>query len=566
MAGGMDARDAGAGGLPNPFGDFAPSVDFYPSASHRKVVHRITRSLESRCGMLLLTGEIGIGKTSVSLYVQEHFSEGFSFVPLPNPFLTPAERVRAVLDQLDAGGETERTMDGLVARASMLYRQGRPAVLVLDECHLLQRESFSQLQVLSNLREGGSPLVQMLLVGQVEIADRLREPGMEAFNQRIGVRCELEPLNLHDTRRYVEFKLERGGYPAPEIFEPSAVERIWRISGGLPRLVNHACSYALDQVAFCGLTRVTPRIVDDVVRDSMYKDLYGVRTKGGGSLASRAVLAAALAACGAGALGVVGWAAGWWAPPAGSRPPVVAQAPALQAPAPARSVVVQARVPEVAGSAAPASPSLVEDLAAQALEPPMAVSGQGTDRAAWRPQETVSPAPADDGASVIRDVAGLEPPYARPAAPSAPAEGRDDVASGPEAAASGEVVAEADSVASALRVEVPEARDEGAQAAESVRADAPETAFASASAPAPDAPRVLDGAEHPVVGKVSVDAVAWADEAAARIAVLDGRVLREGGTLPGGLTLLRIGDNDLFLEYQGTIYSLRWNEPQGDTK
>lgn len=564
---------------PNPFGDFAPSLNFYPSTSHRKVVHRITRSLESSCGMVLVTGEIGIGKTSVGLYVREEFADRFAFVLLGNPFLSPAERVEAVLEQLDAPPEVPRTMDGLEAWASEMFRAGRPPVLIVDECHLLQREGFTQLQVLSNLREGGSPLVQMLLVGQVEIAERLREPGMEAFNQRIGVRCEVEPMNLHDTRRYVEFKLEKAGHPSPEVFEPRAVERIWRISGGLPRLINHACSYALDQVTFCGLTRVTPRIVDDVVRDSMYRDLYAVRTKGGAPPWARVAVGAGLVALGALVVVGSGRVFGWWgggaapeaAPRAAATPGTREPASAEELAQPGQPRTGQRAAGSGAGAATPAAPQPQEAsaqetgaalareahsaperifeaaggaadvAAANAFEeevPPVARAEAGGEDAGvdenlaaserFRVNEAFAddPEPAPGGDDVVDRAAmpGLDPPYA-----GSPVQGSRD----------GAPVADG-------------ALDESAPPdAESLKAGGG---------------RVREGAGHPVVGAVSINAVAWSEDDGARIAVLDGRVLREGGSLPSGIVLVRIGKKDLLLEYRGALYRLVWNAQSDETE
>lgn len=652
MAETTTARGAPRKRPPNPFGDFAPSLNFYPSTSHRKVVHRITRSLESSCGMVLLTGEIGIGKTSVGLFVQEEFSDRFAFVLLGNPFLTPAERIETVLDRLGAPDDVPRTMDGFAAWGSTLLREGRPPVLIVDECHLLQRESFSQFQVLSNLREGGVPLVQMLLVGQVEIADRLREPGMEAFNQRIGVRCELEPMSLHDTRRYVEFKLEKADYPSPEVFEKRAVERIWRISGGLPRLINHACAYALDQVTFCGLKRVTPGIVDEVVRDSMYKDLYEVRTKGGAVPWARAAAVAGLLACGAGLLGGVGLLAGWWDGP--PRQMVAADVPSSSAPdvasgtsspqaAPPEAGPAEAQSePEAAGwtETARAEVARVEDVRDVPPRPPQPVP---TKRQAAAPAPRDAPAtrtPGVDGGMRVNDIYADDPALAGtdPGALARDASGdgyRDGYGDGygdgyedafgdgddsayaayaeapASASATGDTYGDAYDATSGMAEGVyegpaaPGARstdragavppdgsvvnptgtspipgpDADAQDARDAADDDPVRDLPAAGASsrqdfiagipgagdgasAPGTSPVRDGAAHPVVGSVTVDAVAWADDDKARIAVLDGVVLREGGELPTGVVLVRIGNKELLLEYQGAIYRLAWNKTE----
>ena len=565
---GMDHAHA-AGSPPNPFGDFAPSLNFYPSTSHRKVVHRITRSLESSCGMVLVTGEIGIGKTSVGLYVREEFADRFAFVLLGNPFLSPAERVGAVLEQLGAPMDVPRTMDGLEAWASEMFRAGRPPVLIVDECHLLQREGFTQLQVLSNLREGGSPLVQMLLVGQVEIAERLREPGMEAFNQRIGVRCEVEPMSLHDTRRYVEFKLEMARHPAPEVFEPRAVERIWRISGGLPRLINHACSYALDQVTFCGLTRVTPGIVDEVVKDSMYRDLYAVRTKGGAGPWARVAMGAGLVALGALAVVGSGRLFDWWG--AGAAPEAARQVAATsvkQDPAPVEAQVQPERPLEELRAAVAAMPAAPQAYGAKAPETG-AVVVREAQPVPQRNFETVGGA---NGAAVASSVEEEAPPVAQVGA------GGEDAGADESFAASNRFrvnEAFADDPESTLGWS--DAVDQAAMpgldppyGGPVVQGALGEVTVADGaqneSPPDAEAGRVREGAGHPVVGAVSINAVAWSEDDGARIAVLDGRVLREGGSLPSGIVLVRIGQKNLILEYRGALYRLVWSAQPVETE
>jgi hypothetical protein len=151
--------------------------------------------------------------------------------------------------------------------------------VVLDESHLLDRAHFGLLLILSNLRHKGRPLVQILLVGQVELLERLAEPGLEAMNQRIGVRCELSPLNREDTGRYIEFKLRKAGHEGRSPFTDRAVRRIWEISGGLPRLINHACSHALDHVGFSRRERITPDCIERVYRDPLYTGLFRIRTR-----------------------------------------------------------------------------------------------------------------------------------------------------------------------------------------------------------------------------------------------------------------------------------------------
>ncbi len=277
----LDKKRIGTGA--NPFSDSSKSFHFYPSQSHRRGVHRITRGLRSACGLILLIGEIGIGKTTLARHVQSSCRREFAFAELGNPYLTPNEQLHFLCSRFKVNATGLTTTDDYVQALRRcfvrLLEQGRPPVVVLDESHLLDRAHFGLLLILSNLRHEEKPLVQILLVGQMELLERLAEPGLEAMNQRIGVRCELAPLNREDTGRYIQFKLHKAGHLGRSPFTYKAVARIWEISGGLPRLINHACSHALDHAGFAGKTRITPDNIERVYRDPLYTGLFRIRTQ-----------------------------------------------------------------------------------------------------------------------------------------------------------------------------------------------------------------------------------------------------------------------------------------------
>lgn len=270
-------------GTVNPFGDRVGGFRFFPSLGHRQVVHRVTRGLESGCGLILVTGEIGIGKTSVCRHLQREFGEAFAFAELGNPFLTPAEMLwhfcREFNVPLEGLATQKDCLDALAGEFRRRTEDGRPPVLLLDECHLLTKAHFGTLLVLSNLRSDGGPLVRIVLIGQVEIMERLREEGLEALNQRIGVRCELSPLSGGEVGEYVSFRLRQAGIEPEDLFDRAALKALARVTGGLPRLINHACAHAFDQLAFTGRDRVTAAMIEDVAGDAMYEGLFTVRTK-----------------------------------------------------------------------------------------------------------------------------------------------------------------------------------------------------------------------------------------------------------------------------------------------
>nr|WP_275405848.1 AAA family ATPase [Desulfovibrio sp. JC022] len=230
--------------------------------------------------MVMLTGEIGTGKTTLFRFIQRQKSDKFIYAEIGNPFLSPMEQVSHFCKSfgLKPPQSLRQGIAALTAFFSAKHKEGKQVVLIFDETHLLTKSHWGQILVFSNLREDDEPIVQILLVGQTELVDRLMEPGLEALNQRIGIRCELSPLSLDDTRKYVRFKLRASGGEDLE-FTNRALTEVWKLSGGVPRLINHACSHLLDQIVFSGGKKVTPAMVKQLAADGMYTNLFDSKPK-----------------------------------------------------------------------------------------------------------------------------------------------------------------------------------------------------------------------------------------------------------------------------------------------
>jgi type II secretory pathway predicted ATPase ExeA len=267
----------------NPFGDLVDAHTFFYSFSHKKALHRLERGLESGCGMLLLTGEIGSGKTTIWRHLRETKEEHFIFAESGNPFLRPSELLFRFCSQFGISTEGVNSVQSMTDRIELFCKEqrknGKKPVIVVDECHLLKKNHFSLILVLSNLRFDGEPLLQILLVGQIEVMDLLKTTGLEAVNQRIGVRCELSSMNEKDTARYVQHKLSTSKFPFALSFDDAAFAMIWRVTGGLPRLVNHLCANVVDDADYSGNPRVRVRDVEAVAASPLYQGLYTIRTK-----------------------------------------------------------------------------------------------------------------------------------------------------------------------------------------------------------------------------------------------------------------------------------------------
>ncbi|MGE4553003.1 MAG: AAA family ATPase [Desulfovibrionaceae bacterium] len=517
----------------NPFGDSSKQFEFFPSVSHKKCVHRIVRGLESNCGLILLTGEIGVGKTSVSWFIQSYLSDAFVFAELGNPYQTALEQVYSCCEQFGLPRAGLSSINDCVRLLEQHFREllkvGMRPVLVFDESHLLTKKHLSLVHILSNLRADDGPLVQILLVGQLEILELLGSEEMKALNQRIGVRCELSPLVLDDTGKYIKFKLEKGGLKGKVSFSGAAVERIWRASRGLPRLINHVCAHALDALAFKGETVVTPELVEEICRESVNSGLFlesgrpEARPRrlywaaGGGFL-----VAAALAA-------LVFWVP-WSGGTAGE-----AEAPFVTAKVDGGPPLPVGIGPEAAGAEA-------ENATPGAIGPEMAGPEAQNAIPGMIGPEMAGPGiagPEAENATLEATGEGQTPQILLGAAP----DGAGEPAGASNATGSGAGTVRDGS--GAVRDGLGAALDEAAAL----------DASGAVGAAVPDGSGLPDGAAHPVLQGFVIDAIAWTEDPAQRVAVVNSEVVHEGDTVDVA-KVKTIGQDFVVFEINGTAYRL----------
>lgn len=474
----------------NPFGDQSRLFHFYPSQSHKQVLHRITRGLEGNCGLILLTGEIGIGKTSVCRHLVQTCDDSYIFAESGNPFLKPAEQLYHFCKQFCVDTTGRNSIHDLTEALAHFFveqaKLNKKTVIIIDESHLLSSEHFALLLVLYNMRYGTIPLVQIILVGQVEIMDKLREPGFEALNQRIGVRCELAPLTAKETVNYIAFKLEQAAFPTLAVFEKQALTRIWHITGGLPRLINHACSHALDKISFTGVESVSEKLIDDVSSDPMYQDLFTIRTK---KNTQRYSIAAGLVAT-----IIVGILAT-------TQLTLFSEKPATHA--------------ELAGQRI--NPKLTQSATSKIV--PVKTSQQP------KAQPSAAPPALSAGSHKLIQDTGKITEKTQPMTAQSVSETSTD---------------------NATQKKINAANSAPAMTARAHR----ETAVPRIVSGRPE---ILDDGSHPAISALNVSAVAWSEKTKARMAVVNDRIFHEGDQV-GALTLETINKNSLVFELDGIRY------------
>jgi general secretion pathway protein A len=255
----------------NPF-SLTPNPRYIHRTRHaHETLGRITRGILDRKGLILLTGDVGTGKTTL-LYTALHLLDGNPAVQhkiktavIVHPTLTREEFLESVLDEFDVHPSSQRRQARLEALLKTLLevrRQGGLAVLVIDEAQMLTTELLQEIRTLLELQTTQEKLLQVILCGQPAI-----EAKVDALNQEGQplevVRCTARPLSQDETRDYVQHRMRIAGARSDTIFLQESVERVHERSSGIPRLVNLLCAQGLSVAASRQTARVTPRMVDD---------------------------------------------------------------------------------------------------------------------------------------------------------------------------------------------------------------------------------------------------------------------------------------------------------------
>jgi general secretion pathway protein A len=236
-------------GLNEPPFSITPNPRFlFYSAKHREAFNHLLYGIRERKGFVQLTGEVGAGKTTLCRALLEQLGGSFSTALILNPVLDADGLMKAVAMEF---GLDVRGMDRLETLATinqfLLHQleQGRETVLIIDEAQDLTNDLLEQVRLLSNLETDDRKLLQIVLMGQPELRDRLNDHSLRQLRQRITVRYHLRPLTLQELGQYIQHRLQVSGSKGGPFFTWAALWRIHRYSQGIPRLVNALCDKCL---------------------------------------------------------------------------------------------------------------------------------------------------------------------------------------------------------------------------------------------------------------------------------------------------------------------------------
>jgi general secretion pathway protein A len=251
--------------------DITPNPRFlFYSAKHREAFNHLLYGIRERKGFVQLTGEVGAGKTTLCRAMLDQLSGQYATALILNPVMSSDELMKAIameyglpvhgLDRLDTIGVINEFLLQQVER-------GQETVLIIDEAQDLTDELLEQVRLLSNLETENRKLLQIVLMGQPELRDRLNNPRLRQLRQRITVRYHLPPLSRYEVTQYIQHRLEVAGAKGAPYFTQPALWRVYNYSQGIPRLLNAICDKALLAGFVNQRERISYSIVGNAVRE-----------------------------------------------------------------------------------------------------------------------------------------------------------------------------------------------------------------------------------------------------------------------------------------------------------
>ena len=256
----------------NPF-EITPDPSFLFSTSrHNEALASLYYGVRARKGFVVLTGEVGTGKTMLVRCVLELLRRtGVAFAYVFNPSLSALEFIRYIAGDFGlpvAGKAKDELVLSLSAFLVDRHQRKLSTLLVVDEAHHLSPELLEEVRLLTNLETTQQKLLQIVLAGQPELDEMLDSFELRQIKQRIALRCHLEPLSLDETRGYIQRRLQIAGVPPDiTIFSEPATNAIFRHSNGFPRLINTICENALLSGYARRAAVIPAEVVDEIAHD-----------------------------------------------------------------------------------------------------------------------------------------------------------------------------------------------------------------------------------------------------------------------------------------------------------
>jgi len=260
---------------------------FYRSQQHEEALANLIYGVQSRKGFIVLTGEVGTGKTTMLECLRDYlYAQRIEFAFIFNSRIKPEELYEMVAYDLDLRCNRQSKTDIIYSLNDLLIQQsndGRTTVLIVDEAHNLEWDVLEEIRMLGNFENRAGKLLQVILAGQPEFDRKLDAPNLRQLKQRVVLRCTLKPFTPFETGEYIQTRLAKVGMPEQTVFPPDVLSEIHTRSQGIPRVINALCDNLLLTAFALESPMTTLEMLDEVCND-MRLEWPGRRLRVRGSL------------------------------------------------------------------------------------------------------------------------------------------------------------------------------------------------------------------------------------------------------------------------------------------
>ncbi len=267
----------------SPFSLSPDPAFLYRSTQHEEALANLIYGVQSRKGFIVLTGEVGTGKTTMLECLRDFLEDQYvEFAFIFNSRITPDQFFEMIAYDLDLRCARTSKTEVLFALNEMLIQQmeqGRTTVLIVDEAHNLEWEVLEEIRLLGNLENRRGKLIQVILAGQPELDRKLEAPNLRQLKQRIVLRCNLQPFTPVDSLEYINTRMTKAGMPNQNIFSQDLISEVHSRAQGIPRVINAICDNLLLTCFALETRTATIPMLDEVCAD-MRLEWPGRRTRG----------------------------------------------------------------------------------------------------------------------------------------------------------------------------------------------------------------------------------------------------------------------------------------------
>ena len=247
------------------------------SSTHKKAITYLDYGIKERIGFILLTGEIGSGKTTIIRNLIKNLNGSIRLSRVNNTKVS-SEQLLSMINEdfgMDVEGKSKaKLLSELNEFLIDEYSNKHQPVLLIDEAQNLSPELLEEIRLLSNLETDRAKLLQIILVGQPELKKTLLMPELIQLRQRININYHISPLSIEETAQYIKHRLSLAGNPDVIEFSGDILQKIYQFSRGIPRLINILCDFSLLTAFTDGVEKVSPPIVNEVINDLKTRDFW----------------------------------------------------------------------------------------------------------------------------------------------------------------------------------------------------------------------------------------------------------------------------------------------------